>query len=160
MGLQPVRVTACRTAPVWHLLPVHITTMGTVHARVSVAVHLTIRTHTHDATPSGSLTQRTCTHHSHRTGCDFVFIDLERCAIDHTTLSWMCQTYGAMGVAPVVRIAAAESKEARQCKASQRRTHTHSTTLYCTHTHTPQHDSISYVSLQQTRLERRCSCHW
>lgn len=71
-------------------------------------------------------------HHSHRTGCDFVFIDLERCAIDHTTLSWMCQTYGAMGVAPVVRIAAAESKEARQCKASIVDAHT----PYCTHSHT------------------------
>lgn len=38
------------------------------------------------------------------TGVDFVFIDTEHIAIDRTTLAWMCQTYRAMGLAPIVRI--------------------------------------------------------
>ncbi|MCM2372938.1 HpcH/HpaI aldolase family protein [Aporhodopirellula aestuarii] len=37
-------------------------------------------------------------------GLDFVFIDTEHIAIDRTELSWMCQTYSAMGLAPLVRI--------------------------------------------------------
>lgn len=37
-------------------------------------------------------------------GLDFVFIDTEHVAIDRATLSWMCRTYRAMGLAPVVRI--------------------------------------------------------
>lgn len=39
-----------------------------------------------------------------RTGVDFVFIDTEHIPIDRETLSWMCRTYAAMGLAPVVRI--------------------------------------------------------
>jgi 2-keto-3-deoxy-L-rhamnonate aldolase RhmA len=37
-------------------------------------------------------------------GLDFVFIDTEHITIDDTSLSWMCRTYDAMGLAPVVRI--------------------------------------------------------
>ena len=37
-------------------------------------------------------------------GLDFVFLDTEHVALDRTQLSWMCQTYSAMGIAPVVRI--------------------------------------------------------
>ncbi len=37
-------------------------------------------------------------------GADFVFIDTEHIAIDRTTLAWMCQTYRALGLAPIVRI--------------------------------------------------------
>jgi 2-keto-3-deoxy-L-rhamnonate aldolase RhmA len=39
-----------------------------------------------------------------QTGVDFVFIDTEHTPIDRQTLSWMCQTYNALGVPPVVRI--------------------------------------------------------
>jgi 2-keto-3-deoxy-L-rhamnonate aldolase RhmA len=39
-----------------------------------------------------------------RSGLDFVFIDTEHIALDRDTLSWMCQTYGALGLAPLVRI--------------------------------------------------------
>lgn len=38
------------------------------------------------------------------TGVDFVFIDTEHIAIDRVTLSWMCETYRALDLAPVVRI--------------------------------------------------------
>ena len=38
------------------------------------------------------------------TGVDFVFIDIEHIPIDRTTLAWMCQTYRALGLAPLVRI--------------------------------------------------------
>lgn len=37
-------------------------------------------------------------------GVDFVFIDTEHIPIDRQTLSWMCQTYTAMGIPPIVRI--------------------------------------------------------
>src|SRR5262245_56226643 len=37
-------------------------------------------------------------------GADFVFIDTEHIAIDRTTLAWMCQTYRALSLAPIVRI--------------------------------------------------------
>ncbi|MEM7386228.1 MAG: aldolase, partial [Verrucomicrobiota bacterium] len=37
-------------------------------------------------------------------GLDFVFIDTEHIAIDREHLSWMCRTYGAMGLPPLVRI--------------------------------------------------------
>jgi 4-hydroxy-2-oxoheptanedioate aldolase len=37
-------------------------------------------------------------------GLDFVFIDTEHIAIDRAQLSWMCQTYGALGLPPIVRI--------------------------------------------------------
>jgi 4-hydroxy-2-oxoheptanedioate aldolase len=39
-----------------------------------------------------------------RTGVDFVFIDTEHIALDRETVSWMCRTYDALGIAPVVRI--------------------------------------------------------
>lgn len=37
-------------------------------------------------------------------GLDFVFIDTEHIALDRHTLSWMCQTYSALDLAPIVRI--------------------------------------------------------
>jgi 2-keto-3-deoxy-L-rhamnonate aldolase RhmA len=37
-------------------------------------------------------------------GVDFVFIDTEHVPLDRNTLSWMCRTYAALGVPPVVRI--------------------------------------------------------
>ena len=37
-------------------------------------------------------------------GLDFIFIDTEHIAIDHAELSWMCQTYAALGLPPLVRI--------------------------------------------------------
>jgi len=37
-------------------------------------------------------------------GLDFVFIDTEHIALDRDPLSWMCQTYAAMGLPPLVRI--------------------------------------------------------
>jgi 4-hydroxy-2-oxoheptanedioate aldolase len=37
-------------------------------------------------------------------GLDFVFIDTEHIALDRGQVSWMCQTYAALGLAPVVRI--------------------------------------------------------
>ena len=39
-------------------------------------------------------------------GLDFVFIDTEHIAIDRADLSWMCQTYTALGLPPLVRIPA------------------------------------------------------
>ena len=39
-------------------------------------------------------------------GLDFVFIDTEHIAIDRKELSWMCQTYAAIGLPPIVRIPA------------------------------------------------------
>jgi 2-keto-3-deoxy-L-rhamnonate aldolase RhmA len=39
-------------------------------------------------------------------GLDFVFIDTEHIAIDRAQLSWMCQTYAALGLPPIVRIPA------------------------------------------------------
>lgn len=39
-------------------------------------------------------------------GVDFVFIDTEHTAIDRIPLSWMCQTYNALGIPPIVRIPA------------------------------------------------------
>jgi 4-hydroxy-2-oxoheptanedioate aldolase len=39
-------------------------------------------------------------------GVDFVFIDTEHTAIDRIPLSWMCQTFSAMGIPPIVRIPA------------------------------------------------------
>ncbi len=38
------------------------------------------------------------------TGVDLVFIDTEHIAIDRTLLSWMCQMYRALDLAPLVRI--------------------------------------------------------
>lgn len=37
-------------------------------------------------------------------GIDFVFIDTEHIALDRAPLSWMCQTYAALGLPPLVRI--------------------------------------------------------
>lgn len=37
-------------------------------------------------------------------GLDFVFIDTEHIALDRAPLSWMCQTYAALGLPPLVRI--------------------------------------------------------
>lgn len=37
-------------------------------------------------------------------GLDFVFIDTEHIALERETLSWMCRAYGALGLAPIVRI--------------------------------------------------------
>lgn len=37
-------------------------------------------------------------------GLDFVFIDTEHITIDDARLSWMCRTYDALNLAPVVRI--------------------------------------------------------
>lgn len=48
------------------------------------------------------------------TGVDFVFIDTEHIAIDRVTLAWMCQTYRALHLPPVVRIPSPDPYEA--CK--------------------------------------------
>ncbi len=37
-------------------------------------------------------------------GLDFIFLDTEHAAIERTTLAWMCRTYRALNLAPVVRI--------------------------------------------------------
>ncbi len=37
-------------------------------------------------------------------GLDFVFIDTEHIALNRETVSWMCRTYAAMGIPPLVRI--------------------------------------------------------
>ena len=39
-----------------------------------------------------------------KTGLDFVFIDTEHIVLDRAQLSWMCQTYAGLGLAPIVRI--------------------------------------------------------
>ena len=39
-------------------------------------------------------------------GLDFVFIDTEHIALERAELSWMCQTYAAIGLPPLVRIPA------------------------------------------------------
>ncbi len=39
-----------------------------------------------------------------RLNLDFVFIDTEHIPIDRTQISWMCQAYRAMNVAPLVRV--------------------------------------------------------
>lgn len=38
------------------------------------------------------------------TGLDFVFIDTEHIPIDRTELSWMCQSFSAHGLPPIVRL--------------------------------------------------------
>jgi 4-hydroxy-2-oxoheptanedioate aldolase len=50
-----------------------------------------------------------------QTGIDFVFVDTEHTPIDRQTLSWICQTYQALGVPPVVRLPCNDPFEA--CKA-------------------------------------------
>lgn len=47
-------------------------------------------------------------------GIDFVFVDTEHVPLDRQTLSWICQTYQAMGIPPVVRIPCNDPFEA--CK--------------------------------------------
>lgn len=47
-------------------------------------------------------------------GADFVFIDTEHIPIDRPTLSWMCRTYAAIGLPPIVRIPSPDPFEA--CK--------------------------------------------
>lgn len=37
-------------------------------------------------------------------GLDYAFIDTEHIAVDRNTLSWMCRTYDALALAPLVRI--------------------------------------------------------
>lgn len=37
-------------------------------------------------------------------GLDFIFIDTEHITLDREQLSWMCQTYSALGLPPLVRI--------------------------------------------------------
>lgn len=45
-------------------------------------------------------------------GLDFVFIDTEHIPLDRSMLSWMCQLYYAIGLAPVVRIQSPDPYEA------------------------------------------------
>lgn len=45
-------------------------------------------------------------------GMDFVFIDTEHVGIDRHQLSWMCRTYRAMNIAPIVRIPAPDPYQA------------------------------------------------
>jgi 4-hydroxy-2-oxoheptanedioate aldolase len=49
------------------------------------------------------------------TGIDFVFVDTEHIPLDRTGLAWICQTYQALGLPPVVRIPCNDPFEA--CKA-------------------------------------------
>src|SRR6266850_244584 len=48
-------------------------------------------------------------------GIDFVFVDTEHIPLDRQTLSWICQTYQALGLPPIVRIPCNDPFEA--CKA-------------------------------------------
>lgn len=43
---------------------------------------------------------------------DFVFIDTEHIPLDRSTVSWMCQTFSAMNIAPIVRIPSPSPYEA------------------------------------------------
>jgi len=47
-----------------------------------------------------------------KTGVDFVFIDTEHTPNDRSTVSWMCQTYKAIGLPPVVRVTAPDPYQA------------------------------------------------
>jgi 4-hydroxy-2-oxoheptanedioate aldolase len=47
-------------------------------------------------------------------GIDFAFVDTEHTPIDRQTLSWICQTYQALGLPPVVRLPCNDPFEA--CK--------------------------------------------
>jgi 4-hydroxy-2-oxoheptanedioate aldolase len=49
-----------------------------------------------------------------QSGIDFVFVDTEHIPLDRQTLSWICQTYQALGLPPVVRIPCNDPFEA--CK--------------------------------------------
>ena len=48
------------------------------------------------------------------TGIDFAFVDTEHIPLDRQTLGWICQTYQALGLPPVVRIPCNDPFEA--CK--------------------------------------------
>ena len=39
---------------------------------------------------------------------DFVFIDTEHNSLDRTQVGWMCRTYAALGIVPIVRITSAD----------------------------------------------------
>ena len=45
-------------------------------------------------------------------GLDFVFIDTEHIALERTTAAWMCRTYRALNLAPIVRIPAPDPYQA------------------------------------------------
>jgi 2-keto-3-deoxy-L-rhamnonate aldolase RhmA len=45
-------------------------------------------------------------------GLDFVFIDTEHNTLDRSQVGWMCRTYAALGVAPIVRIPAPDPYQA------------------------------------------------
>jgi len=45
-------------------------------------------------------------------GLDFIFMDTEHIALDRAQLSWMCQTYAAMGLPPIVRTTSPDPYEA------------------------------------------------
>jgi 4-hydroxy-2-oxoheptanedioate aldolase len=45
-------------------------------------------------------------------GADFVFIDTEHIPLDVAQVSWMCRTYGAMGIPPIVRIPSCDAAAA------------------------------------------------
>jgi 2-keto-3-deoxy-L-rhamnonate aldolase RhmA len=45
-------------------------------------------------------------------GMDFVFIDTEHVPIDRAQISWMCQTYKALNLAPIVRISSPDPYKA------------------------------------------------
>lgn len=45
-------------------------------------------------------------------GVDFAFIDTEHTPLGREALSWMCQTYAALGIPPVVRIPSPDAVEA------------------------------------------------
>jgi 4-hydroxy-2-oxoheptanedioate aldolase len=49
-----------------------------------------------------------------KTGVDFVFIDSEHIALDRSQLSWMCRTYSALGMPPLVRIPSPDPFQACQ----------------------------------------------
>ena len=49
-----------------------------------------------------------------KTGIDFVFVDTEHIPLDRQTLSYLCQTYQALGLPPVVRLPCNDPFEA--CK--------------------------------------------
>lgn len=47
-------------------------------------------------------------------GLDFVFIDTEHVPIERKSLSWMCRTYSALGIPPIVRIPSHDPHQASQ----------------------------------------------
>lgn len=49
------------------------------------------------------------------TGADVVFIDTEHIPMDRHQLSWMCRTYDAMGMTPIVRVPEPEPFRVCEC---------------------------------------------